>query len=375
MNKGRGKNKIPHLAGLLLRLLCCDETHISRYACFIAPRIRKQNPSPSGIVYFFHGPKSCPKFFISLFFTFFFLLCNYPQVIFAQIPIQLNADTQLDYATHCFEHQDYKSAVSEYKKFIYFFKDDERVPAAEYKIGMSYFHDKAYNKALNHFTYIFDQKGPTASGLLSAFMITRCYQRLRDYPAAIENLLYLKQVTADADLADTIYFQLGWLYLESGDFILSHTAFSSISITSESIYNTIELNSDLSAYDEIPQKNPITAGILSVIPGGGYLYCGRYRDALTAFLVNSALIYGAYECFDEDLYAVGGIMAALELGFYAGNIYGGVSSAHKYNLRKQNEFVQGLKKKFAPDFYPALKPDLSLYIQSDDILLGMTYHF
>jgi hypothetical protein len=27
--KGRGKNKIPHLAGLLLRLLCCDETHIS----------------------------------------------------------------------------------------------------------------------------------------------------------------------------------------------------------------------------------------------------------------------------------------------------------------------------------------------------------
>ncbi len=319
--------------------------------------------------------KSCPKFFIFIFFSFFFLLCNYPQDIFAQNPIQLNADSQLDYADHCFDNQEFKAAASEYKKFIYLFKDDDRAALAEYKIGMSYFHDKSYIKALNVFTTILDQEGTTDTGILSAFMISRCYQRVRNYPSAINNLIYFKQLTDDAYLADKIYYQLGWLYLEIGDFKRARSAFSSISIVNQADYNTENLNTDLNVHTEIPKKNPTTAGILSIIPGGGYLYCGRYRDALTAFLVNGALIYGAYECFDEDLYALGGMITALEVGFYAGNIYGGVSSAHKYNLSKQNEFVQDLKNKFNPDSHSVLNPELSMRIKSKGILLGMTYRF
>lgn len=329
------------------------------------------------IMRIFHNSSLSPASKLRLFFILFTILSfsGKIQIVSAQNSIQLNADMQLDYADHCFDNQDFKTAVSEYKKFIYLFKDDDRAAFAEYKIGLSFFHDKSYIDALNVFTNILDQKGATDTGILSAFMISRCYQMVRNYPSAINNLIYLKQSTDNADLADKIYYQLGWLYLETGDFIRARSAFSSISIVNQTEYDTEKLNAHLNAHAEIPQRNPIAAGILSIIPGGGYLYCGRYQDALTAFLVNGALIYGAYECFDEDLYALGGMIAALEVGFYAGNIYGGVSSAHKYNQSRKNEFVQGLKNRFNPDVHSGLNLDLSMRIQSKGILLGMTYRF
>jgi len=77
--------------------------------------------------------------------------------------------------------------------------------------------------------------------------------------------------------------------------------------------------------------------MLSVIPGAGYLYLERYQDALISLLVNTALIFAAYEAFDNDLYVLGGIISFVELGFYAGNIYGATTSAHKIN-RSQKPF-------------------------------------
>jgi hypothetical protein len=93
----------------------------------------------------------------------------------------------------------------------------------------------------------------------------------------------------------------------------------------------------------IPRKNPQVAGFLSILPGGGYFYCERYQDALVAFLLNGALIVASWEAFDQGNPALGGIIAAVEFGFYAGNIYGGIASAHKYNNRKTHDFIESLK--------------------------------
>ena len=46
----------------------------------------------------------------------------------------------------------------------------------------------------------------------------------------------------------------------------------------------------------------MTAGILSIIPGTGHLYCGRYKDATLAFILNTAMIYAACEAFDNHLF-------------------------------------------------------------------------
>jgi len=64
---------------------------------------------------------------------------------------------------------------------------------------------------------------------------------------------------------------------------------------------------------------------------------------LIAFLVNGALIAATYAAFDNDNYALGGILAFVELGFYTANIYGATTSAHKYNKAQTRNFIEKLK--------------------------------
>ncbi len=68
-----------------------------------------------------------PKFPILLIFLIFLLICGGFHSVFAQNLIEISADRQLNYANHCFEKMDYTAAAAEYKKFIYFFPDDERI--------------------------------------------------------------------------------------------------------------------------------------------------------------------------------------------------------------------------------------------------------
>ncbi len=80
-----------------------------------------------------------------------------------------------------------------------------------------------------------------------------------------------------------------------------------------------------------PRKNPNLAGLFAVVPGGGFLYCERYRDAFVSFLLNTGLIYAADAAYDNDNVALAGVIGFVGAGFYTGNIYGSISSAHKYN--------------------------------------------
>ena len=94
----------------------------------------------------------------------------------------------------------------------------------------------------------------------------------------------------------------------------------------------------------IPHKSPAVAGTLAaIVPGAGHLYTQRRRDALVAFLLNGVFIWSAVELFDDEKYVTGGIVTFFELGWYTGNIYSAVSSAHKFNKRTKKDFLQGLR--------------------------------
>jgi hypothetical protein len=101
----------------------------------------------------------------------------------------------------------------------------------------------------------------------------------------------------------------------------------------------------LDRIQEVPQKSPGMAGVLAaVLPGAGHLYCERYRDAAIAFLLNGAFIWGIVESFEHDNYVVGGILTFFELGWYSGNIYSAVASAHKYNRKMKQEYIDHLER-------------------------------
>ncbi len=83
-------------------------------------------------------------------------------------------------------------------------------------------------------------------------------------------------------------------------------------------------------YYSIGRKNPVLAGLMSVIPGAGRLYCSRADDALFSMttVILPALV-GAYYYWignKTGLY----VSAAVTALFYAGDIYGAVNSARIY---------------------------------------------
>ena len=174
-------------------------------------------------------------------------------------------------------------------------------------------------------------------------MISEAHVNLNTFGPAIINLNNLITITHDEDVRDEAYYRIGWICIETASWEKARLYFSKISAENKDKYQLERLNAELNKERSMPQKKPDLAGFLSIIPGAGYLYCERYQDALIAFLLNGGLILAAYESFDDNNNALGGVIAFVAFGFYAGNIYGAVTSAHKYNRKKTGQFIEKLK--------------------------------
>jgi hypothetical protein len=169
------------------------------------------------------------------------------------------------------------------------------------------------------------------------------------------------------DVKDEAYYQIGWIYLAKASWEKARINFAKISPQSKNKYQLKRLSKELDRTKLIDRKSPKIAGLLSIMPGAGFLYCERYRDALIAFLLNAGLMYAAYESFDDDNYALGGVITFVEVGFYAGNFYGAITSAHKYNRTKTREFIEELRQNTTIN--------VSTSHQNNSIEFCLQYHF
>ncbi|MDM8538950.1 hypothetical protein QUF70_19530, partial [Desulfobacterales bacterium HSG17] len=148
-----------------------------------------------------------------------------------------------------------------------------------------------------------------------------------------------------------------------GSLALARKYLSQISPSNADKYSTDQYNNLIFKAEHAPEKNPVAAGLFAVIPGGGFLYCERFHDALITFLFNAGLMVAAYEAWDNDNKALAGVIGFVETGFYSGNIYGSITSAHKYN---QAQIIKILGQDIAitPTFNPENKA-LSLSFNFD----------
>jgi TolA-binding protein len=295
--------------------------------------------------------KTTTVYLLFAFFSIFFLFIPFTQSFAGSgsqpVPnsfLILNPDKQFNYAQDLFSAKDYFTAVNEYKRFIHFFPKDERVELAMFQVGMSYFLGRHFNEAVNSFKKLTDQYFDTEYSFKSYFMISEAYVKLKAFNFALINLNNLVTVTQDEDIRDEAYYRIGWIHVETASWDKARHYFNKISTKNRRKFRLERLADELDKETLIPQKDPNLAGFLSIIPGGGYLYCERYQDALIAFLLNGGLIYAAYESFDEGHNALGGLLTFVGFGFYAGNIYGAVTSAHKINRKETGQFIYKLKK-------------------------------
>ena len=103
------------------------------------------------------------------------------------------------------------------------------------------------------------------------------------------------------------------------------------------------LQENLSVLKELEsqkRKNATLAGVLSIIPGCGYLYTGHKGSALTSFAINSLLVYATYTSVKSRNYGWAGVCGFLSLSFYIGNINGAIHSAGRYNRKKREQIME-----------------------------------
>ncbi len=280
----------------------------------------------------------------------------------------IDSDQQFKYAEALFNSGDFEDAAAEYKRFVYFFPNDERVEQAEFNIGMSFLNSRQYPMAINAFTDLIDKYRDTPFSIQSYIMISRCYIQLNKPDEAAVSLHNVLNLTDDPNARDESNYRLGWIYLENARWEKARSTFNHISMPNREKYKLQRLVIELDRKDSlIDKKNPAAAGFLSIIPGAGYLYCKRYKDALVAFIANAVFAYAAYESFDDDHYAVGGIFSFIGLGFYGGNILGATAAAHKYNRLQTGRFIDHLKQN--------MRINLSSDLQKKRVLLSVEYHF
>jgi hypothetical protein len=105
----------------------------------------------------------------------------------------------------------------------------------------------------------------------------------------------------------------------------------------------------VSGWDRVPYRSPALAGTLSaILPGAGQAYTGMWGEAASALLVNGALIAAGWQLARRDLWFGFSLVAALEFGFYGGNIVSAAGRARRFNRLAWQEPIEALARQHGP---------------------------
>lgn len=257
--------------------------------------------------------------------------------------LTIEGDQQLKYADTLFSNQQYLRAAEEYQRFTFFFPDHPKSRQAQFKAADAFLLAKDPGTAIEVIRSLVSVEPPDETAVEAYFKLSDCYLALNRPTHAVVQLNNAIALTEEQSVKDRAHYTIGWIHLEFADWEGAASAFGLMSPSGQQQYQVAQLNQAVSMAPAIPTKIPTLAGTLSIVPGAGQLYCNRYEDAFIAFAVNLGLIWAAYDAFDNEQYGLGGLLSFVGLGFYAGNIYGAVNDAHKYNHQQKSQFVDQLK--------------------------------
>jgi hypothetical protein len=223
-----------------------------------------------------------------------------------------------------------------------------------FKTGMALFHQEKYHDAARRFNDVIlnDPDVTTPDTKEAFFMQSRAFMRMGNMGYArivLENFLKLAE---DPGIRERIYLELAILHMDASEkpgtdeLDAALTCLENISPDSPLSAQRDERIQRILEIRALSPKNPFLAGMLGIIPGGGFLYTGRIHDAAAAFVLNTGLGLAAFKAFDQDNPALGSVIVLAGSGVYIGGIYGAVSAAHKYNHARK---IQILNREFSLD--------------------------
>jgi len=248
-----------------------------------------------------------------------------------------------DFAQHLYRQGDYYRAITEYERLLFFYPQHALSPQARLQIGLCYMGGEHWQEAIDYFLTLKQLNLPENIRQLVLYNLAESYYAINNNANARQTLRDLIAEFPDSPVTNQAYYLLGRTYLKNGMWEEAAREFARI----RQGLDTQQLERETLKGKDLPYKSPSLAGGLSAaLPGLGQLYAGQKQDAAVAFILNGLFIWGAVESFQRKQWAVGGIVAFFETGWYGGNIYSAMGSAHKYNRRLEEDFHRDILSRF-----------------------------
>ncbi|MGD8230241.1 MAG: tetratricopeptide repeat protein, partial [Desulfobacteraceae bacterium] len=301
----------------------------------------------------------CPA--LPLFLFFIFLL--HPAYALS-VQITIDSEDQFQFARQSMERGAYLRAVAEFERFIHFFPQDEKVPQAHYLVGFCYLKAKEYASARKALENVYESYSLRPVAGKALFLLGESYYREGLLREAQEYFKKVIETYPHLDVKHAAQYRLAWSRMKADNWREASETFMRVEKGSPLYPHSQDLAKLSLKGEALPYKKPATAGVLAILPGLGHLYCERPKDALVSFLLNGLTIWAAIEAFDEDLEVLGGLLLLLEVGWYAGNIYSAVNSAHKYNRKVRNDFRRSIPDRLNLNLF-ATRGGLGLALKMD----------
>ncbi len=257
-------------------------------------------------------------------------------VLAAPRTLVITDELQLGLADSFMAEGEYYRAITEYKKFLYFFPEAEQTAYVQLQIGMAHYHGGECPQAIAAFARV-RQTYPSQHFATAAFYEGVCRSRLHEPAVAQDGFARVLAAEPGTPLAAEALAGTSLAALDRDDWAGSRAALEQLAADYADTPQGLGARDGLpllAAAQARPRKSPLLAGTLSaVVPGSGHAYAGHYRDGLVAFLVNGLFITATAVAIDHENYPAAALLAGVGLPFYLGNIYGAASAADQWNLR------------------------------------------
>lgn len=263
-------------------------------------------------------------------------------------PFGFSPENILKFGDHLFQEGDYKRAIGEYERYLFFADDGDGRDWATYRIGLSYEMIGEYERALSFYKRLNDQEALYRMGCV--------YFKMGDFAGSLDVLRRLEGAEGVSERAICLE-GAGLMMLGRADRARS-ILMPILSSKSKDVASVAgKLLKLMPQMESRPGKSPLLAAFLSaLLPGAGKIYSGRKYDGLYSLLVVGFSAGMAYDGFKDNgiRSGKGWLFGGAALFFYLGNIYGSAIAAGEFNA--------GESKRLREEIFGAVGPLLGDFL-------------
>ncbi len=258
---------------------------------------------------------------------------------------QSMSETSLDRAESLFNSNQYFDAITEYKRTLFFAKENDLASKVNFRIAQCYKAGALFDEAIKYFGSV--ERNSKDDSLLfeTEIEIIRCNILRKTTSRALQLCNELESDSRFISRIEEINYWRGWAYMFADDWENASKSFGEFNSQKE-----LKMLCDQVLNDKL---SVTFAKVISyILPGSGQIYSGRILSGLLSLAWNLAAGYFTVNAFITNRAFDGIVIGELVwLRFYRGNVENAENFAEQKNREAANKAL-----KYLQNEYRGLKP-------------------